>query len=120
MYLKELLEKTQRKGQYDKYTLLVQHYGLLEGEHLEREYFTNTPIFDKYSGISEKKQKEYIVLIPFHKSIDIGRNWEYWDLQTIVVTTKEELLKHYSEKQTNEWLAWLDEIVRKEVFQKCL
>lgn len=117
MTLEELLQKTLDKGYYDSYTLIIQHYGLLEGDCLERNYYTESPIFEKLLP----SFKNYIVLIPFYKPIDIGRNLKnYRNLQTIVVTTMTDLLNQYSHKQLTSWLDWLDEEVRKEVLIRTL
>lgn len=114
MTLTELLNKTLKKGKCMKYQLLIQKFN---DNYLHEEYYIDTCIFDEHTEINSDI---YIVLIPFHKPIDIGRVWKYWDVNTIVVTTKEELLKKYSEKQLNDWLEWLDNEVRKEVLEHCL
>lgn len=112
MTLKELLQITLGKDKFDQYTLLIRRYGTLEGEFIPREYFVDTPIFDRYSNID---LDNYIVLVPFFKAVDVGRNWKNWSLQTIVVTTRAELEKELCNPQLDQWLLWLDKQVRKEV-----
>ena len=79
------------------------------------DIFRQTPIRSKSEWIIGNL-KDYIVINPDSCPIDISGLWQRWyksgRLNCAIITTEEDMYKHYSEKQAKEMIEWYDKKVK--------
>lgn len=117
MKLRELLEQA---GRNDSYTFIIQKAVPDEGAPGYTNTYRTTPIRTVWEWLSSPVPDKYIVIKRDHPPIDAtGGGWlnryNGGHLGCCMITTEQDLLTHYGEKQGREMIEWYDKGVRKDV-----
>lgn len=114
MKLRELLEQAPKNT---RYTFIVQKAVPCENAPGYTDAYTTTPVRTVWEWLNSPTPDKYIVIKKDHPPVSPTAGWHNWykldDLGCCMVTTEDDLILHYGEKQGREMIAWYDKEVRK-------
>lgn len=115
MKLREFLEEA---GQNSQYTFVIQKAVKDEGSPFYNSEYTTTPIYTTWEWLRMPCIDKYIVIKRDHPPIDVTGGWLNWynkgHLGCCMVTTEQDLLTHYGERQGRDMIAYYDREMRKQ------
>ena len=113
MKLREFLET---KGKNERYTFIIQKTVKDDATPFYHDEYKTTPIYTTWEWLQGTTTDKYIVIKADHPPIDVTGNWLNWynmkDLSCCMITTEQDLLTHYGEKQGKDMIEWYDCKVR--------
>lgn len=120
MKVKEWLES---KGKNEQATFIIERAVKDDATPFYHDEYRTTPIRSVYEWLDSTTAEKYIVINADHAPIDVSNGgWTNWykggHLHCAVITTEEELYKHYSETQAKEMIEWYDKKVREQMQNK--
>jgi hypothetical protein len=115
MKLREFLEETGRNSQY---TFVIQKTVKDEHSPFYNDEYKTTPIWSTWEWLQGTAIDKYIVIKRDHPPIDVTGGWLNWyykgHLGCCMVTTEQDLLLRYGEKQGREMIEYYDRKMREQ------
>lgn len=115
MKLREFLEEAGRNGTY---TLIVQKAVKDERSPFYHPEYRTTPVYSVWEWLQGTGIDKYIVIKRDHPPIDPTGAWLNWynknSLGCCMVTTEQDLITQYGEKQGREMIEYYDRLVREQ------
>lgn len=112
----KLREFLQENGRNIQYTLVIQKTVKDEHSPFYHDEYKTTPIYSTWEWLQSSCIDKYIVINRDHPPIDVTGCWLNWynkgNLGCCVVTTEEDLILHYGEKQGKDMIDYYDRKIR--------